>query len=60
MFTLFVANAIPLYGPVQSTPQTRPRQLQAIELAAFGMLLGGIRVMSNHLANTLLNQFISG
>lgn len=60
MFTPLFSPAIPLHLDIPSPTQGRPQKLGAIELITFGLLLLGIKVTSNHLANLLLNQFISG
>lgn len=60
MFTPLSSTAIRLHLDISSTTQDHPQKLQAIELIALGMVLLGIKVMSNQLANMLLNQFMSG
>lgn len=60
MFTPLFTTAIPLRWSDQSTSQAGPRQLQAIELVALSIFLVGVKMISNHLVNILLNQFIGG
>ncbi|MGR3278231.1 hypothetical protein ACSYAD_24355 [Acaryochloris marina NIES-2412] len=60
MFTPLFSTAIPLHLDIPSPTQGRPQKLGIIELITLGLLLLGIKVTSNHLANILLNQFISG
>lgn len=60
MFTPLFSTAIPLHLAIPSPTQGHPQKLGIIELITLGLLLLGIKVTSNHLANILLNQFISG
>ena len=60
MFTPLSSTAIRLHLDISSSTQGHPQKLQAIELITLGMVLLGIKVMSNQLANMLLSHFMSG